>query len=558
MTILINSKFKWIEHKEENIDIFFKGFRVKENIPLLIDCISKLSKYKSLLEVKHDFLGRFIKSLSGQFSIIVKTPMGTIMIVDKVSSIPLFYAKYKNQIIISNSAKSITNKYKGNFDNFDKKSFLEMFMSGYTIGRKTLFQGFYKLQAGEYACIDGIHIKINNYYTYSPRNSLESSTNNIKERFEYSILKPMQQLIDDAGDRTIVVPLSAGKDSRLIASSLKYLGAKNIHCFAYGRKNAFESKISREVANKLNIKWTHVPITIRGQKDYFRSIEFKKYVNNVDTLSSIMYLQDVYVVRYLLSNKLISSDSIIVNGNTGDFLSGGHVLPAFKNQSNFNKELIVDIAWNQYLDKHYSLWGALRNKENDRYIIEESKRVMRERGISVSLCGNNLSGFFETLEYLQRQSKYVINMQRAYDFYELEWKMPLWDDLFMDFWEATDLNSKLDQSFYVDALKHFNWGGVWRDVPINNYSNKVSPYWIRPLRNTMKLAFMFFGKDKWYRFEKNKLFYFMDDNSNMAIVPYSKVFMDKRGFRNDFSWIAEEYLATHNLYWKDLKDSGFL
>jgi hypothetical protein len=44
----------------------------------------------------------------------------------------------------------------------------------------------------------------------------------------------------------------------------------------------------------------------------------------------------------------------------------------------------------------------------------------------------------------------------------------------------------------------------------------------------------------------------------MAIVPYSKVFMDKRGFRNDFSWIAEEYLATHNLYWKDLKDSGFL
>ena len=161
MTILINSKFKWIEHKEENIDIFFKGFRVKENIPLLIDCISKLSKYKSLLEVKHDFLGRFIKSLSGQFSIKVKTPMGTIMIVDKVSSIPLFYAKYKNQIIISNSAKSITNKYKGNFDNFDKKSFLEMFMSGYTIGRKTLFQGFYKLQAGEYACIDGIHIKIN-------------------------------------------------------------------------------------------------------------------------------------------------------------------------------------------------------------------------------------------------------------------------------------------------------------------------------------------------------------------------------------------------------------
>ena len=487
MKVLINKEHGWSQYKDRETCVWFKGHGIKKNFSLLIDWISKFNKYQNLSEVKHSYICRFINTLSGHFSIIIKMPIGVIMIVDKVNSISLYYAKCKNEIIVGNNAKTIFNKYSGKFKDVNKKSFLEMFMSGYTIGRKTLFHNLYRLQAGEYACIDEKDIKINHCYTYSPWKYPEVALDNIEGKFEHSILQPMQQLINDAGDRAIVVPLSAGKDSRLVVSALKYLGAKKIFCFAYGSESAFESKISRAVANRLGIDWIHVPLTISGQKDYFRSIEFREYSNNLDTLSSITFLQDVYVIRYLLSNKLIPYDAIIVNGNTGDFLSGGHILPVFKDKNYCDKELLIRTAWSQYLDKHYSLWGVLRNQKNDEYLIEESTKIMEERGISLSLESECLFGYFETLEYLQRQSKYVVNMQRSYDFYELEWRMPLWSETYMNFWESVRLNDKFNQSFYIRILKKLNWGEVWKDIPINNYSNQINPYWIRPLRNTSKL-----------------------------------------------------------------------
>jgi asparagine synthase (glutamine-hydrolysing) len=545
MVILISENNGWQRYQKLGIDIWFKGGHEEKGILNLAD---------SILTHNNASINTYINSMRGHFAIIIKTLEEVIVAVDRVSSIPLFYAKYKNKTIISNNAKLIINKYGDNFQEIDKKSFLEMFMSGYTIGRKTLFQNIYRLQAGEYAHISKDSIKVESYYTYSPFIKSQGGRGDIKDRFEYSILQPMQQLINDADGRPIVVPLSAGKDSRLVISSLKYLGAKNICCFAYGRKNAFESKISKAVADKLGVKWIHVPITIKGQWDYFKSIEFREYASSQDTLSSITFLQDVYAVRYLFLNGLISSNSIIVNGNTGDFLSGGHVLPVFGNQKFSNNSSRVQTAWDQYLDKHYSLWGGLRNEENDRHVKEESIMSLKERKIDISSYGDNMFGYFETLEYLQRQSKYVVNMQRSYDFYGFEWRMPLWDELAMDFWEGVELRDKLGQSFYTEALRHFNWGGVWKDVPINNYSNKVHPYWIRPVRNFLKLFFMASEKDAWRQFEKNKLFYFMDDASNMAIVPYSRVFMDKRGFRNDFSWIAEEYLATYDLKWEMIEN----
>ena len=52
-----------------------------------------------------------------------------------------------------------------------------------------------------------------------------------------------------------------------------------------------------------------------------------------------------------------------------------------------------------------------------------------------------LFGLIELLEYENRQTKYVVNSQRIYDFYNLSWLLPLWNKSYIKFWEKVPLNT---------------------------------------------------------------------------------------------------------------------
>ena len=95
----------------------------------------------------------------------------------------------------------------------------------------------------------------------------------------------------------IVVPLSAGYDSRLIISALHHLNAKNI-IYSYGKKNNFESKIARQIANKLNYKWYFVELSNKKQRKNFVQ-NFIKSTQNFLILSSWSYV-DLFAVKNLL------------------------------------------------------------------------------------------------------------------------------------------------------------------------------------------------------------------------------------------------------------------
>ena len=59
---------------------------------------------------------------------------------------------------------------------------------------------------------------------------------------------------------------------------------------------------------------------------------------------------------------------------------------------------------------------------------------------------------FEYLEFVNRQSNYVIQGQRVYDFYNLKWELPLWDDEYLDFWNKVPYDFKFQQKLYKYML----------------------------------------------------------------------------------------------------------
>ena len=106
-------------------------------------------------------------------------------------------------------------------------------------------------------------------------------------------------MISRIGDRQIVVPLSAGNDSRLVASVLKHLGAKNVKCYSYGTKGNFEAKIAKIIADKLGYEWKFVPLTHKSEKKFYASDEFKLYLDYSETFCSVPYFQGLSTIKYL-------------------------------------------------------------------------------------------------------------------------------------------------------------------------------------------------------------------------------------------------------------------
>ena len=98
-------------------------------------------------------------------------------------------------------------------------------MSGFTIGNKTLFENLYSLKAGETVIFENGSYERSQYYKYFSKLNIKDFDEYIEELSEVT-LKIFKKMIKQIGDRQIVIPLSAGNDSRLVASVLKHLGKK--------------------------------------------------------------------------------------------------------------------------------------------------------------------------------------------------------------------------------------------------------------------------------------------------------------------------------------------
>jgi hypothetical protein len=156
-------------------------------------------------------------------------------------------------------------------------------------------------------------------------------------------------------------------------------------------------------------------------------------------------------------------------------------------------------------------------------------------------------GLYERMEFVNRQSKYVIGSVRSYEYFGHEWRLPLWDIEYLDYWENAPLSAKAHQSLYRDTLVETDWGGVWRSIGVNPLA--IAPKWIIPLRFIFKALFFILGRSAWHQFERRFLDYFMTTTCGYAPWPYFKVVTDDRRPFNAMAFYIEHYLQEKNISW---------
>jgi asparagine synthase (glutamine-hydrolysing) len=540
--IVIHAECSWRRFARGNIELWAKGYGAGVDGDVMLTSLMNFTPSPRIAD-----LAALVGTLDGHFALAARGPGWAFAAVDYVRSIPLAFARCGGQWYIDDQALRLRDSAGLGVRDVDPDAALALGMAGYTIDIATLYRGLQQLAPGELVLLVGDdEPQRHRYYCYRPWRADKPAYDPAKARKALAemTLAVIDGMMKGIGDRILVVPLSAGRDSRLIVSAARHLGYRNIRTFAYGHPGNHEAKASQAIAERLGIPGRFVPSSIAAMRRYFADGTHASYCAFADTLQSVPFVQDLTPIALLKADGFIPTDAVIANGNSGDYISGAHIVPEMHVVADglLDDERLKRIT-TALIKKHFGLWAALQTPDHRARIERQLLGSLARAGATLGDPADDY-GLYEYAEFQDRQCKYVISGQRIYEFLGHEWRLPLWDKVYLDFFERIPLAGKVGQRLYADMLDKENWGGVWHDVPVN--AKTIRPHWLRPLRFLAKLAHAPLSADAWHRFERRYVQYWMG-GAQSAIRPYRVVASDRRGARNAVAWLTEAYLHSHGL-----------
>lgn len=444
-----NRGFEWFSNDKASV----KGYAFDSKDNYLSG--QKLLDFFSFIEDEKKFAFQ-LSNLSGFFSVIVEGNNFTLAAVDRMRAFPIFYS-YQNKLLkISDNPDWLdTGGDNNNISSLVKDEFL---LCGYVTGRDTLLDSIKQLQAGEYLVFNKHNSNIcqKRYFEYLRQDDNTINNEDLLKAMDNLHVKVFKRMIKSLNNRTALIPLSGGHDSRLLVFMLKRLGYENVICYTYGKKGNWESEISKKVALSLGYKWHFVPFTRKKWYDWFTTQSRKDYFKFGGHIASIAHIQDWPAVKELQDKNLIPEDAIFVPGHSYDFLQGGHLDPHLLNKPIYSNKEVQNLI----IQKHYNLWDKI---SIDRKQSIFSERINRLIVVKESYSSEEAAEQFEKWDWQERQAKFICNSVRVYEFWNFAWRMPFWDNDLMKFWSKIPLKHRIRRNLYFRYAKKY----VDIDVPAN-------------------------------------------------------------------------------------------
>ncbi len=464
--MFINSeKYNWTTDTQNNVKITYKGDK-----NFVFDVLSHSHAPE---EMSHLF-----KGLNRYSSGVIETNDYIIAWVDHIRSWPLFYAHQNEVFLISPDAYKI--KEQMSLSSFNPESLVEFKLSGYVTGKETLIDNLFCLNPGEYLIWNkkNKNLHIEKYFSYIPSFDSPITTKESISRQNALFDHLTKRIIDNAAGRAIWIPLSGGLDSRILLCKLHEHGYTNIQTFTYGPRFNFEAIVAKKIAKKLNTPWRFVHVPRKIQKQYFNDKNRKSFFQFSGNFKAIPCMREYSSIRYMHENGEIDKDAIFLNGQSGDYITGGHISQASRDNPAYNLESFYDII----INKHYDLWKQHKTASHLKIIKEKIYRFINDISGKDLKINSPLDGakFEEMWEYEGRQICYVVNGQRVYEYFGYNWEMPLWEKDFVDFYQPLPYDMKYDQKIYKDYLHTYNYKGLFPKKDRYIWRWPIPMLWVLP------------------------------------------------------------------------------
>lgn len=523
----------WQCNRDGGIEFWFQGYEQTR-------AIGALAAEAAATAPTPDRFADWLRGLDGFFALAVVGSGWAAAAVDRVRSSALLYARTEGKIVIDQSGPRLESRLGLGPDTVDPDGAAAIATAGFSIGTDTIYRCVRQLAPGQLLHVGPSGLNVTHYHRWQPWRAIEADPEELAGALAALHERLIEKLIASVDGRPILVPLSAGLDSRMILSGLVAAGYRNVRAFAYGLPGNRDAVVSREIARRLRVPWDFIPYSNGAVRRTMRSDAHRRYERYSDNLTGIYFPQDYHAMTQMAARGLAPPEYVVVNGQSGDFITGNHILaPLTQPGAGLTPEQRQARIIDTLVGKHFKQWGALSGSP----AIARVRRRLAEEiaavgGMPPDPGGDH--GIYEFSEFVDRQSKYVIHGQRCYEFLGYGWRLPLWDRDCLDFWERAPLAAKRGQALYRMVLERANWGGVWRDVPVNPL--RVRPGWLVPIRFGLKALHAPLGCACWHRFERRYLAYWMAPLCSFAPWSYRRVAADGRGSASALGWYAKDYL----------------
>ena len=414
-----------------------------------------------------DHFKDWLESSDGNFSIIYDNGEAVFAAVDRITSFSLFYAMHNETLLLSDSIAMLSNKT--GYKEVDETSLNEFRATGLILEDRTLYKNIYKLEAGQYLVLDKKtnQITIKDYFLHLHNNPSSQSEEELCLEYDTVILDVFRRMVDSINGRKIVLFLSGGLDSRLIAVTLRRLNYDNVLCVTYGKHTDYDVLFAKQVAQECGYPWK----LIVGDKKYWRKkrksgelmLRFERAKNDI----SYPYIPGM-MLDGLIKEGNISKDCVVVTGYSGDVLQGDRISRKFVDGITYTREDVSREIRDRYFyhDGYKRHSGDIYNDGISRYLLGETE-----------FTAERLEDICEFFNWRVRQSQYIVHDMRNYDDnIGCEWRFPLWDKAYFAFWQKVP--------YHLRCGRKLHYSYIQQDV-IPNTSTSVS---------TLKKAMISFKK----------------------------------------------------------------
>jgi asparagine synthase (glutamine-hydrolysing) len=474
---IILTRYKWARDKNVSSTgfAFMEGTFVteKEFLRLIARNITEFHQFAS-----------FCKDLNGQFSLVVNTGNEIWLHTGHSWSYPLFYRSEGTDFKVSDQPEHLLPDETTSWQTPpEAASYFHLF--GVTPAAFTLERSIKAVRPGETV---GINLTSGEIISIKQDLPLETIKGLTPGELAVLLRENFARYAELLKNKQVLLPLTAGYDSRLLACLLKESGHKDVLCATWGREGNHESETARKVAETLGFRYIFVPYTAEVIENFPADTEFQRYAAFAGHLTSMPFLQDYFAIKYLKEQKLIGEETVVMPGHPGDFLRGSHLYASLTSDSP-----------SQVADTIIEAFG------NSLPVSSSQKKQIAE--MVIKQVFNQEAGIrrnFDLWDFEERQCKFIGNSSQVYHFFSIPCLVPLFDKELLNAMLSLPFNQRLYASLYNQTLESeiFPSHGVGFDLKLKERG------WINP-SPVKKLIIRYAPRivRRWYYPMKDNIFY---------------------------------------------------